>query len=91
MQKTKICRVCLKRKRLDQFYKNKARPDGLQTRCKGCNNYYYQKREFKPTYTYECWKCKEEYSSHECKPMPHGVREDGTECFIINKPKSKNY
>ncbi|WP_001163848.1 hypothetical protein [Bacillus cereus] len=39
MQHKKQCSYCKKSKDLDQFHECKAKPDGLQSRCKSCNNY----------------------------------------------------
>ncbi|MGH0682997.1 hypothetical protein [Bacillus mycoides] len=38
MQRKKQCTYCKKSKDLDQFHESKASPDGLQNRCKPCNN-----------------------------------------------------
>lgn len=38
--KLKYCCVCKNDLPLDMFYKNKARPDGLQNRCKICDKTY---------------------------------------------------
>jgi hypothetical protein len=38
--KTKICTRCKKRKKVDQFYKDKSAKDGLATWCKGCTREY---------------------------------------------------
>jgi len=34
--KTKICRKCKKEKKVDEFYKNKSKKDGLSYYCKKC-------------------------------------------------------
>ncbi|MFD6508746.1 hypothetical protein [Bacillus sp. NPDC060175] len=39
MQHKKQCSYCKKSKDLNQFHECKAKPDGLQSRCKPCNNY----------------------------------------------------
>lgn len=46
----KVCRKCKEKKPLDQFNRNKAQRDGLQTSCRGCDNkraknYYQANRE----------------------------------------------
>ncbi len=34
---TKFCKKCSTLRKLDEFHKNKANPDGLQYRCKACS------------------------------------------------------
>jgi hypothetical protein len=35
-QKTKVCTRCTKRRKLEQFYKDKSMKDGLTSWCKSC-------------------------------------------------------
>lgn len=38
--KTKICNICKKEKSIKEFYTNKTRYDGLQTKCIECSKIY---------------------------------------------------
>lgn len=48
----KKCCICKKDLPLEQFYKNKGRKDGLQTRCKSCDKQYQNtdKKEYNLEY-----------------------------------------
>lgn len=43
----KICKICLKEKRLEEFYKHRKYSDGYRTYCKSCSKKYEQIRYFK--------------------------------------------
>jgi hypothetical protein len=52
----KYCGVCKKWLRLFEFYKNRTRRDGLQTKCADCDNRlssFYKKRKRKNRYVYK--------------------------------------
>ena len=47
-QKTKVCTRCKKRRKIDQFYKDKHMKDGVSSWCKSCTREYdreYAKRK----------------------------------------------
>lgn len=37
---TKVCTRCRKRRKVEQFYKDKHQRDGLSSWCKGCTKAY---------------------------------------------------
>lgn len=39
---TKVCGTCKESLPLDKFSRSKAKPDGLQSKCKDCTKTYYQ-------------------------------------------------
>lgn len=41
--KTKVCRICKKRRRITQFHKNRANKDGYKNICKDCNKIHWDK------------------------------------------------
>jgi len=40
----KVCRLCAVELPVEEFHKNKAMPDGLQSSCKACLREYERKR-----------------------------------------------
>lgn len=81
MTGTKICHKCNKVKPLEDFYRQRSRPDGRQTQCKQCQHNNYKKHYATHTVQYAAThrvyyrsnkaataqKCREYYQAHRAE------------------------
>lgn len=73
--KTKTCGKCKETKSVEEFSKNRAKKDGLQTQCKQCKKQWYQDNpEYKKQYDQDNKEHKAEYMKQWRKDNPEKRR-----------------